>query len=58
MAYDWDGMIKIEFKEALKMFFDGQEVFLLYADGTEGLAMYFADMTQHNLAGGEFGYER
>ena len=49
-------MIKINFEEALRRFFNNESVYMLHDDDTESLGEYFADMNAHNLYDGEFGY--
>lgn len=48
---------KISYKEAVKRFNEDKEVYLLYDDGTEGLAETLEDMERHHKNGGEFGVE-
>jgi hypothetical protein len=48
---------EITVKEALNLFEDGSEVFLLYSDNTEGLAESVESILEHSECGGGFGVE-
>ena len=56
-GYTWEGMTKISFQEAVNRFKNNQDVFLLYDDGTEGLAEDIETIETHNNYGCEFGYD-
>ena len=55
--YKWNGMIKISYAEALQEY-NNKEVYLLYEDDTEALALSLEDIKDHNTHNGEFGYEK
>ena len=59
MSYEWEGMQKIGYKEALDRFVEEDKtVFLLYDDGTEAEAENVEEIVKHYGYCGEFGYEK
>lgn len=55
-GYKWDGMMPISKEEAVKLFEDGGEVFLLYGDGSESAVIDDLDeILDHD---GMFGVEK
>lgn len=59
MGYQWDGMQKITYEEAVKLYTENLDgVYLLYDDDTEGAAESLDEIENHNSYGGEFGYEK
>lgn len=58
MAYTWEGMVKITKSEAIEMFKNGQEVYRLYDDNTEGLVESLDDILDERFLDYDFGYER
>lgn len=56
--YKWNGMIKISYAEALQEYNNNKEVYLLYEDNTEALALSLEEIKNHNTHNGEFGYEK
>lgn len=57
MGYTWDGMTKVSYEEAFKMFKNNEAVYLLHDDETEALVTDLKDIIEHNTYGGEYGYE-
>ena len=64
MAYTWDGMKKVEWKEIVLKHKNGGGLagyFYLYDDGTEAAieeGYSWSDITKHHENGGEFGMEK
>ena len=56
-GYTYQGMTKISFKQALELFRNDEEVFVLYDDNSEALVKREDDLYKHNEHGGEFGVE-
>ena len=56
--YNWNGMKKINYKEAMEQFNSNKEVFLLYEDNTESaVETDINDIHEHHRNNGEFGIE-
>lgn len=55
--YKWNGMKKISYTEALQEY-NNKEVYLLYEDDTEALALSLEEIKNHNTHNGEYGYEK
>jgi hypothetical protein len=56
--YNWNGMTKIPYEEAIARLSNNLHVYLLFDDGTESLADSEKDVHKHISFHGEFGYER
>ena len=56
--YKWNGMIKISYAEALQKYNNNEEVYLLYEDDTEALALSLKKKKNHSIHNGELGYEK
>jgi len=57
-GYTWDGMLRIDDETALKLYDNGEEVFLINHDNTESLADSEKHLIQHINDGGLVGIER
>lgn len=55
--YSYTGIIKISFRQVMRMFRDDREVYLLHKDNTESLAKSIQDIEIHNEKCLEFGRE-
>ena len=53
-GYNWDGMTKLAYTEAIYRHINNKEVYLLYADNSESLVESVQDIKDHD---GEFGFE-
>ena len=59
MSYDWTGMQKITYEEAVDRWNKNHEVYLIYDDETEAVAESLEDIKKHHEKySGEFGYEK
>ncbi len=57
-GYQWDGMINLDDEEALRLFDNGEAIFLLHDDNTESLAENEKRLIQHINNGGLVGIEK
>jgi hypothetical protein len=56
--YNWKGINKIPYEEAIARLSNNLHVYLLFDDDTESMADSEEDINKHNSFYGEFGYEK